>query len=127
MPQQTPEYIHSEKPIIDQLISMGWQQIEGDWNNPQVTERENFKQVLITQRLKAAIKRINLDENGNEWLDETQVNATASKLERLASQKLMEANQVATELLLKGTAVEGPDRHQATPSIIRRASLSHTD
>ncbi|MEG4629368.1 HsdR family type I site-specific deoxyribonuclease [Microcoleus sp. AR_TQ3_B6] len=118
MSQPTPEYIHSEKPTIDELIGMGWQYIEGSWDNPQVSDRENFKQVLIINRLKAAIKRINLDENGNEWLDETQVNAAASQLERLASPRLMEANQAATELLLKGTVVEGPEGKDVTVNFI---------
>src|ERR687885_2572778 len=79
MPQPTPEYIYVEKPTIDQLISMGWQHIEGSWDNPQVTDRENFKQVLMGDRLKAAIKRINLDDDGKEWLDDTQVNAAVSQ------------------------------------------------
>ncbi|MEP0802770.1 type I restriction endonuclease subunit R [Funiculus sociatus] len=114
MPQQTPEYIYSEKPTIDQLTSMGWQYIEGRWDDPQVTDRENFKQVLISDRAKAAIKRINLDDNGNPWLDDTQVNAAVSQLERLGAQRLMEANQAATELLLKGTTVLGPDGKQHT-------------
>ncbi|MFB2835013.1 type I restriction endonuclease [Floridanema evergladense] len=120
MYKETPEYIHSEKPTIDQLTlkSMGWQHIEGDWNDPKITERESFKQILIINRLKAAIKRINLDENGNEWLDETQVNAAASQLERLASQKLMEANQAATELLVKGTVVEGQNGKDVTIQFI---------
>jgi type I restriction enzyme R subunit len=109
MPQPTPEYIYVEKPTIDQLISMGWQHIEGSWDNPQVTDRENFKQVLMGDRLKAAIKRINLDDDGKEWLDDTQVNAAVSQLERLRAQRLMEANQAATELLLKGTTVQGQD------------------
>ena len=52
MPQPTPEYIYVEKPTIDQLQSMGWQYIEGSWDNPQVTDRENFKQVLISDRLR---------------------------------------------------------------------------
>lgn len=51
MPQPTPEYIYVEKPTINQLKSMGWQYIEGSWDNPQVTDRENFKQVLISDRL----------------------------------------------------------------------------
>src|SRR4028118_2141915 len=112
MSQPTPEYIYVEKPTIDQLISMGWQHIEGSWDNPQITDRENFKQVLISDRLKATIKRINLDDNGNPWLDDTQVNAAVSQLERLTSQRLMEANQAATELLLKGTTVLGKDGKQ---------------
>ncbi|MBD1903369.1 HsdR family type I site-specific deoxyribonuclease [Trichocoleus sp. DQ-A3] len=118
MPQQTPEYIYVEKPTIDQLKSMDWQYIEGSWDDPQVTERENFKQVLLTERLKAAIKHINLDDNGNPWLDDTQVNAAVSQLERLTSQRLMEANQAATELLLKGTTVLGQDGKQHTVHFI---------
>lgn len=45
MPKPTPEYLYSEKPTIDQLQMMGWQYIEGDWEVPHITERENFKQV----------------------------------------------------------------------------------
>jgi len=118
MSQPTPEYIYVEKPTIDQLISMGWQHIEGSWDNPQVTHRENFKQVLISHSLKTAIKRINLDDNGNPWLDDTQVNAAVSQLERLGAQRLMEANQAATELLLKGTTVLGQDGKQHTVHFI---------
>ncbi|MEG4521028.1 MULTISPECIES: HsdR family type I site-specific deoxyribonuclease [unclassified Microcoleus] len=118
MSQQTPEYIYSEKPTIDQLISMGWQHIEGSWDHPQVTHRENFKQVLISDQLKVAIKRINLDDNGNPWLDDTQVNAAVSQLERLGAQRLMEANQAATELLLKGTTVQGQDGKDRTVQFI---------
>jgi type I restriction enzyme, R subunit len=118
MPQPTPEYIYVEKPTIDQLISMGWQYIKGSWDNPQVTDRENFKQVLIGDRLKAAIKRINLDDNGNPWLDDTQVNAAVSQLERLGAQRLMEANQAATKLLLKGTTVQGQDGKDQTVHFI---------
>ena len=118
MPQPTPEYIYVEKPTIDQLISIGWQYIEGSWDNPQVSDRENFKQVLISDRLKAAIKRINLDDNGKEWLDDNQVNAAVTQLERLTSQRLMEANQAATELLLKNTTVLGQDGKQHTVHFI---------
>jgi type I restriction enzyme R subunit len=117
MSQPTPEYIYVEKPTIDQLISMGWQHIEGCWDNPQVTHRENFKQVLISHSLKTAIKRINLDDNGNPWLDDTQVNAALSQL-RLGAQRLMEANQAATELLLKGTTVLGQDGKENTVHFI---------
>jgi predicted metal-dependent hydrolase len=55
MPQPTPEYIYVEKPTIDQLQSMGWQYIEGSWDNPQLTNRENFKQVLISDRLRSIL------------------------------------------------------------------------
>lgn len=58
MPQPMPEYIYAYKLTIDQLISMGWQYIQGSWDNPQVSDRENFKQVLISGRLKTAISSV---------------------------------------------------------------------
>lgn len=114
MSQSTPEYIHVEKPTIDQLVNTGWQYIAGDWDKPEITERENFKQVLLSDRLKAAVKRINLGDRGNPWLDDTQVNAAVSQLERLGTSRLMEANQDVTELLLKGTTVLGADGKRHT-------------
>ncbi|MBD2438102.1 type I restriction endonuclease subunit R [Nostoc sp. FACHB-110] len=115
---ESPEYTHVEKPTIQQLSRMGWQYIEGSWDNPAITERDNFKQVLLTQRLKASIKRINLDDNGNPWLDDIQVQTAVSQLERQGANRLMEANQAATDLLLKGTTVLGQDGKQHTVHFI---------
>ena len=110
MPKDTPEYTYSEKPTIDQLVMMGWQHITGDREVPQFTERETFKQVLLVDRLKSAIERINVDDSGNQWLDEERVNAAIANLERIAqTPRLIEANQAATELLLQGAMVEGQD------------------
>ena len=118
MPQQTPEYTHVELPFIQQLKSMGWQHIEGDWDIASLTERENFRQVLLTGRLQKALKRINLDDDGNPWLDDTHVNLAVGRLERLGAHKLIESNIAATELLLKGTPVEGQDGKQHTVQFI---------
>lgn len=119
MVQDTPEYLYSEKPTIDQLRQMGWQYIQGDTQDPQITGRESFKQVLLIARLKHAIRRINLDDEGNSWLDESQVTATASRLERFTASKLMEANKYITEeLLLRGTTIEGADGKQRTVHFI---------
>ena len=52
---RNPEYIHVEKPIIDQLVSMGWQYMLSDKFNYKVTGRDNFKQVLLINRLEAAM------------------------------------------------------------------------
>jgi len=43
MPQPTPEYIYAEKPTIDQLISMGWQYIEGSWDQPPSYRSREFQ------------------------------------------------------------------------------------
>jgi type I restriction enzyme R subunit len=108
------EYTDVELPFIQQLQAMGWDYLEGDTGVPYLTERENFRQVLLTDRLREAVARINLDEEGQPWLDETRVTQVVSRLERLGVPKLMEANQVATHLLLKGTLVEGSNRKNVT-------------
>ena len=106
------EYTFVELPFIEQLKSMGWQHTEGSISVPYLTERESFREVLLTQRLKDAIRRINLDDDGNPWLDDTRINQAVGTLTRLGAHRLMESNQAATELLLTGTTVEGDANQQ---------------
>ena len=91
---QTPdEKTYVEIPFIEQLKAMGWDHIEGDIDVPYLTERESFRDVLLTERLHKAVKRINLDDNGAPWLDEDRANQVVSVLERISAPKLMEANK----------------------------------
>lgn len=107
MPRLPDEYTKVELPLIEQLKMMNWQHIEGDIDVPYLTERENFRQVLLTERLKAAIHRINRDQDSKPRLDESRIKQAINNLERLQTVKLLEANKLATDLLLKGTQVEG--------------------
>ena len=77
MPCQTLEEEYSVL-SIEQFKRIGWQDIQGDRFDVSVREGENFQQIIISDRLKAAIKRINLDDNSNPWLDDIQVNAAVS-------------------------------------------------
>src|ERR1044071_2682469 len=100
MPNQPNEYTVVEQPLIQQLTAMGWQHMEGDVEVPDFTERQSFREVLLAGRLRAALHRINLDDNDQPWLDDTRISQAVSALERLGAPKLMEANQRATEFLL---------------------------
>ena len=72
---QTPdEKTYVGIPFIEQLKGMGWDHIEGDIDVPYLTERESFRDVLLTDRLRRALKKINLDDNGNSWFDYDRVN-----------------------------------------------------
>lgn len=97
-----------ELPLIEQLKGMGWRHLPGDIDVPYLTERESFREVLLRDRLRASLKRINLDDDGRPWLGDGRANQALGALERLGAPRLMEANQLATELLLKGTSVEAP-------------------
>jgi len=102
-----PEFTYVEQPFIDQLVGMGWKFTTGNLDFPTASGRSSFREVLLHDDLKQALRRINRNEEGNEWLDEGRIATAVSAIERLAPPKLMEANQAAMELLLKGTTVEG--------------------
>ena len=56
-PTSTPtEWSEVERPLLQQLGRMGWQYLLGDIDVPDLTERENFRQVVLYGRLREAIK-----------------------------------------------------------------------
>src|SRR3990172_4484129 len=98
-----------ERPFCQQLERMGWTWLEGDVDVPELTERASFREVLLKDRLATALQKINL-RDGRPWLDGARVARAIRDLEQAAGHRLMEINQSATELLLKGTVADGlPD------------------
>lgn len=106
------EYDLVEEPFCEQLKAMGWEWIEGDPDLPESTERASSREVLLKGRLAAALRKINL-RDGKPWLDDARIARAIRDLEHAAGHRLMEINQSATELLLKGTVADGvPDWDQ---------------
>jgi type I restriction enzyme, R subunit len=113
------EYDLVEKPFCDQLQTMGWQWLEGDPDLPESTERTSSREVLIIGRLTAALRKLNL-RDGKPWLDDARIARAIRDLETAAGHRVMEINQSATELLLKGAVAEGlPDWEYGRPQPIR--------
>ena len=101
-----PEYELVEKPFIDQLVGMGWTHIVGDIEDPAKTSRTSFRDVLLRNDLESALRKLNLRE-GASWLDDARISQAMSSLERISAPKLLEINQVATDLIIKGVPVDG--------------------
>ena len=121
------EYDFVEKPFCEQLQKMGWTWIEGDVDVPELTERSNFRDVLLKERLVAALLRINL-RGGEPWLDDTRMTKAIRDLEQAGGHRLMEINQSSTELLLKGTVVEGlPDWDHGRQQPIRYIDFENVE
>jgi type I restriction enzyme R subunit len=113
------EYDLVERPFCEQLEAMGWEWIEGDPDLPESTERSTSREVLLEGRLSAALRKLNL-RDGQPWLDEARVARAVRDLEQAAGHRLMEVNQSATELLLKGTVADGlPDWDHNRPQPVR--------
>lgn len=112
MAQSPDEKTYVEIPFIEQLEGMGWDHIEGDIDVPYLTERDSFRDVLLTARLRKTIKKINLDDEGKPWLDDDRINEVVGRLERISAPKLLEANKEAYDLIVQGFEVAGdPARH----------------
>lgn len=119
------EYELVEKPFCQQLQTMGWEWIEGDPDLPETTERTSSREVILRGRLTASLRKINL-RDGRPWLDDARIDKAINDLERAAGHRLMEINQSATQLLLKGTVAEGlPDWDNGRPQPLRYIDFDH--
>lgn len=93
--------------------------VRGYTDVPYLTERESFREVLLKSRLGAALRKLNLHD-GEPWLDDVRLGRAIRDLEQAAGHRLMEINQSATELLLKGTVTDGlRDWEQGRPQPVR--------
>jgi type I restriction enzyme, R subunit len=95
-----------ERPLVDQLRGLGWQYQPGDLDDPARTGRQAFTEVIQECVLRQQLRALNLHE-GQPWLDEERLSQAVAALTRLPAHRLMEANRLATALLLSGLTVEG--------------------
>lgn len=111
-----PEYINVEKPFLEKLEQIGWQIIDhgpfGIPSNPRQSLRSSFKEVVLKDTLKNAVRDINRTEDGNTWLTDAQLEALYREVtenERMAI-SLHEANKSVFNLLQNGTTVSENER-----------------
>ena len=95
-----------ERPLVEQLVSMGWHHVEGSLDNPSRTDRAAFSDVIQESVLRRQLHALNL-HNGQPWLDDERLTQAVAALTRIPAHRLLEANRTATDLLLSGITVEG--------------------
>ncbi len=96
-----------EKPFVAQLQALGWTHTEGSLDHPAATGRSSFAEVIQEGVLREQMRALNPGPDGQPWLDEERLSEAVAAITRLGTRKLMEANQQATELLVKGPTVDG--------------------
>jgi type I restriction enzyme R subunit len=104
-----PEWELVERPLLALLASLGWETLVwGDQQPGDHCERGSERDVLLEQRLRPALRHINLGPEGVEWLEEPRINSAVAELRSMhPGMKLIEANKRSTELLLGGVTVPG--------------------
>ncbi len=109
-----------EKPFVAQLQGLGWAHVEGSLDDPGVTGRASFTEVIQESMLREQLRALNPGPDGKPWLDDTRLSEAVAAITRLGTPKLMEANEKATELLIRGLTVEGlPGRDGGRGQTIR--------
>ncbi|AEF43144.1 type I restriction endonuclease subunit R [Hoyosella subflava] len=122
------EYTESEKPLLDQLISLGWLHIEGSKSDPGVTGRESFRESLVETTLRKMLRQINLGPDGEPWLDDLRLSEAVSTLTRTETGKLIEINERMTDRLLEGVSVPGlPDWDQGRNQRVKFIDFDHPE
>ncbi len=104
---KTPPHIkidernHVEKPLLDQLNSLGWKVFDLDAKQaPQATGRASFTEVVMGSVLREQLQII------NPWLETDQVEEVVKQLTaNFPSTNLLENNRHAFNLLLESTSI----------------------
>lgn len=94
---------HVEEPLLHQLETipgLHWKVIRLDnYQAPEETQRTDFTQVILKYSLGSALLKI------NPWLEDDQVQEVIDKVIRFEGDNLLQNNELALQLLLKGTSV----------------------
>lgn len=105
-----------ERPLLRQLGVMGWTHVEGAAEDPSTGRkayhllgRDTFQQTLLRDRLKAALRRLNRNEDGSEWLDERRITQAISQLERPTAKDFIAINEELHDKIVRGVNVSGPE------------------
>ncbi|WP_208613488.1 type I restriction endonuclease subunit R [Amycolatopsis tolypomycina] len=108
-----PEYVNTEKPLIEQLIRLGWEHLEGGppgqpVGSPAPSQRPTFEQVVYEDRFRVAVARINpAPQGGGTWLTSAQLDRLLSLVLGTApgqgpAERGVAANLAVTKLLREG-------------------------
>lgn len=117
------EYIYVEKQFMEQLKKQGWETIffsEAEINEriptsiPSKTLRHNFDEVILEDKLKDALRKL------NNWLDEEQIEEVVQEIKRVGLRKgLIQANMDALKLLLEPPTFKDKKKPQSKPQNIK--------
>ena len=108
------EYLHVERPFLDQLASLGWEIIDQGCgvvpNDPTRSLRLNFREWILPEVFRDAVRTINCTEDGKPWLTESQLDDLRDQILRQPGRTLLEANEFVQALLFKAQV----DRNELT-------------
>lgn len=108
------EYLHVEKPFLQQLAALGWNVIDQGQgfipSDPSKSLRTSFREWFLPADFLAAVRAINLTPDGKPWLTDRQLGDLRDQILRQPNRTLLEANETTQGLFLKAQV----DRNEIT-------------
>jgi type I restriction enzyme R subunit len=99
------EYLHVEKPFLDQLATLGWTVIDQGQgiipSDPAASLRTGFREWILPEVFRSAVRALNRTVDGKEWLTENQLDDLRDQILRQPNRTLLEANEAVQALFLK--------------------------
>ncbi|MRR54255.1 MAG: type I restriction endonuclease subunit R [Deltaproteobacteria bacterium] len=99
------EYLHVEKPFLDQLAVLSWTVIDQGQgfipSDPTASLRDTFREWLLPDVFRNAVRNINRTNDCTSWLTDRQLDDLRSQILRQPNRTLLEANEAIQSLFLK--------------------------
>ncbi len=99
------EYFHVEKPFLDQLAALDWKVVDQGYGmiptDPVESLRSSFRQWLLPDVFRDAVRTINCTEAATPWLTDRQLDDLRDQILRQPNLSLLEANEAVQALLFK--------------------------
>ncbi|MEO8342252.1 MAG: HsdR family type I site-specific deoxyribonuclease [Gallionella sp.] len=99
------EYLHVEKTFLDQLAELGWTVIDQGSGviptDPSKSLRDSFRECLLPDVFRSAVRAINTTDGGRTWLTDRQLDELRDQILRQPNRTLLEANEAIQALLFK--------------------------
>ena len=123
------EYLHVEKPFLDQLNALGWTIIDqgaGVPSDPASSMRTTFRELFLPQVFRDAVRAINRLPDGRPWLTDRQLDDLRDQLLRQPNRSPLEANETAHGLFLKAQ-VDHNDMTGEPDPVVQLIDFAHPE
>jgi type I restriction enzyme, R subunit len=124
------EYLHVEKPFLDQLASLGWTVIDQGQglipSDPGGSLRGSFREWLLPEIFRTSIRSLNLTSDGRAWLTDRQLDDLRDQIVRQPSRTLLEANEAVQALFLKAQVDVNELTGEADP-VVQLIDFAHPE
>ncbi|MFE6134871.1 type I restriction endonuclease subunit R [Bacillus sp. NPDC057893] len=103
------EWKFVEEPFLQQLSQAGWNVViheEGIPQDPKISYRSSFREWILKSIFKEYIQKINVMEDGAEWLTDSQLEELYQEVQTFTDNTLFEGNEQFYTKLRENTTVD---------------------